>query len=210
MPAVWSTVIALPFLLVGIDQYLKLLSLSVPNVVADATLAVGGLIMLIGTYVHFVAAPEFRPTSGEHVEDQDNPKTPFVKVKSIIGLALLSLSGYWFFYTEIPYVYPTAALVVGAFLFTTGIWRYWINTLTTYYLTNQRIAIESRFLGKETSSILFEKVKKTTVSRPFYLQVFGLGDITLDSGARNIGTIYHISRTEQFARRIDSHLRSEK
>ncbi|ELZ27037.1 membrane-flanked domain protein [Halogeometricum pallidum JCM 14848] len=202
LPAVWSSIVASPFLVVGVDGYVNALALQVPTALSQVALLVGLSIALFGIYVHAVAGSAFEPEVTERSLNNATPRTPFVRAKAVVGLCGLCLACYWLFYTHVPYVYPTIALVVGALLFATGVWTYWLNSLTTYYLTNKRLVTETRLLGTNHKNVQLEMVKTRTVARPFYLRLFGLGNIKLDTGARRLALVRHIREAKEFERSI--------
>ncbi len=199
MPAVWSSIVASPFVAFGLAGHTGTLSTAVPNQIAATALTVGVGIFLIGCYVHVVGADEFRTGTFENHIESDHPVTPFARAKSVVGLFFLALAAYWLFYTRVPYVYPTVSLFAGGSLFTTGLWTYWKNTLTSYHLTDEQLVIETRFLGSNTNRLPLQKVKSLRTHRPFYLRLFGLGNITLDVGDRQHYLVRHLRKIDRFA-----------
>ena len=202
MPAVWSSIVETPFLAFGVAERTGRLSAAVPSQIGLAALGIGLGIVLLGFYVHLISADGFEPAAYEQVLVQAHPRTPFVKTKSLLGLVFLSAAGYWLFSTRVPYVYPTVSIFLGGALFATGTWTYWQNTLTSYYLTDERVVTETCFLGSDDSHLHLEKIKSRRVNRPFYLRLFGLGDITLDVGDRQYYLIRHIEESETFSEEL--------
>lgn len=199
MPAIWSSIVAAPFLTVGVGITTGYLETPVPPRFGPVALGVGGVLVALGLYVHLVGASGFEPPACERGLDSAHPANRFAQAKSLVGLGGLGLAAYWLFLSRVPYVYPTVALLAGALLFGTGIWTYWVNTLTTYHLTDERLVIERRLLGSNVDEVLLRKVKTDNVYRPFYLRVFGLGNITLDTGARRRPVVRHIPESDAFA-----------
>lgn len=202
MPAVWSSIVAIPFIAFGVAETTGQLSVTIPSQIGMAALGIGLGIILLGFYVHLIGADSFEPAEYEQVLVQAHPRTPFVKTKAFLGIGFLSAAAYWLFYTRVPYVYPTISIFVGGTLFATGIWTYWQNTLTSYYLTDERVVTETCFLGSDDSHLHLEKIKSRRVNRPFYLRMFGLGDITLDVGDRQYYLIRHIKNSETFSEEL--------
>ena len=199
MPAIWSSIVAAPFLFAGAGITTGHLETAVPSRFGPVGLGVGAAVVALGCYVHLVGAAGFEPAPRETDLAAAHPVNRFAQAKSLAGLAGLGLAAYWLFFTRVPYVYPTVALLGGALLFGTGIWTYWVNTLTTYHLTDERLVIERRLLGSNVDEVLLQQVKTDNVYRPFYLRVFGLGNVTLDTGARRRPVVRHIRESDTFA-----------
>lgn len=180
-PAVWSGVLGLPFLVGG--GYAYVAGTMVPNEAGLPFVAFGAFTVLIGLYIQFVAAPE--PPSmrdGEEIVDTRNPAQRAAIVKTVLGLAVLIVAGYLLFFTFRPYVYPTVALVAGLYLFSTGLYAYWTNTLTTYYVTNQRLIKEYRFISLVRQEVPLDKVRGVEEQKSIWEALVGLGNVRVASG----------------------------
>jgi hypothetical protein len=183
LPAVWSTLLALPFVAGGAYVYRYDPSEFVSAQVGLPILGFGLFVVLVGLYIHFVAAPE-PPTmrEGEAVVDTRHPSQRAALVKAVVGFLLLLLAGYWLFLTFRPYVYPTVAFVAGLLLFSTGLHTYWTNTLTTYYVTNRRLIKEYRFISLVRQELPFEKVRGVQERKSVWEALVGLGNVRVASG----------------------------
>ena len=119
---------------------------------------------------------------GEEIIETRNPAQRAAAVKAAVGFVVLSVAGYLLFFTFLPYVYPLAALVGGLYLFSTGLYAYWTNTLTTYYVTNQRLIKEYRFISLVREELPFEKVRGVEERRSVWETIVGLGNVRVASG----------------------------
>lgn len=89
-----------------------------------------------------------------------------------------------------------AGVVAGLFFFSTGLHTYWINTLTTYYVTNQRLIKEYRFISLVRQELPFEKVRGVQERKSVWETLVGLGNVRVASGGGGtleivIRNIYH-------------------
>lgn len=183
LPAVWSALFSLPFLVGGAHVYLNDPNETVPPDVGIPIIVFGLFIMGLGFYIQYIAAPE-PPTmrDGEEVIDTRNPANRAAIVKSVIGFSFLLVAGYLYFFTYRPYVYPTSTFVVGLYLFSTGMYAYWTNTLTTYYITNQRLIKEFRFISLVRQEVPFDKVRGVQERKSVWEALVGLGNVSVASG----------------------------
>ncbi|MFB6148346.1 MAG: PH domain-containing protein [Halobacteriales archaeon] len=181
LPAVWSTLLGLPF--VGGGAYVYLAETNVPSQAGIPILVFGLFVITLGTYIHFVAAPE-PPTLRENEEiiDTRNPAQRAAAAKTVVGLFFLLGAGYLLFFTFRPYVYPTSTGFVGLYFFSTGLHAYWTNTLTTYYVTNQRLIKEYRFISLVRQELPFEKVRGVEERKSIWESIVGLGNVRVASG----------------------------
>lgn len=192
-PAVWSTLLGVPFLAVGAYLYwlhesgLVISGMTIPPSdlrLLSAPIAVfGGFILLIGLYIQFVAAPSGpRLQEGEEIVRTQHPSQTVALVKVAIGAPALVGAGYLLFFTVKPYVYPTVALVIGLYFFSSGLKIYWTNTLTTYYITTHRVLKEYRFLSLRRQEIPLEKIRAVDERKSLTEAMVGLGNIQIASG----------------------------
>ncbi len=181
LPAAWSAVLGLPFVAGGL--YAVVRSPNVPSEAGLPFIGFGGFVILLGLYIQFVAAPE-PPTmrDGEEIVETRNPAQRAAAVKAAVGFVVLSVAGYLLFFTFLPYVYPLVTLVGGLYLFSTGLYAYWTNTLTTYYVTNQRLIKEYRFISLVREELPFEKVRGVEERRSVWETIAGLGNVRVASG----------------------------
>lgn len=181
LPAVWSTLLGLPF--VGGGAYVYTAETNAPPDLGLPLVVFGAFIVLVGLYIHFVAAPE-PPTmrEGEQILDTRNPAQRAAFAKTAVGFLLLLVAAYLLFFTLEPYVYPTVALFAGLYAFSTGLHTYWTNTLTTYYVTNERLIKEYRFVSLVRQELPFHKVKGVEESKSLWEALVGLGKVRVASG----------------------------
>lgn len=189
-PAFWSSLLGIPIALVGLyifqfqDQYP--LVADQPQVPTDAGLMLAGFgafVMALGLYVQFIAAPKPpRMRENEYMIDTRNPAQRAVLFKAFLGIPLFAAGIYLLYFTTYPYVYPTVALAVGLYVFSTGLYGYWQNTLTTYVVTNMRVIEEYRFLSLTRTEVPLDKVKSVQERKSALESIFGLGNVTVSSG----------------------------
>lgn len=183
LPVVWSSILGLPFVLAGGYVSIRGNELNVPPDVGVPMIVFGVFVIAVGAYIHFIAAPD-PPTmrAGEEVVDTRNPAQRAAMAKAFVGFVVLLVAGYLFFLTFYPYVYPTVAFLVGLYLLSSGLYSYWTNTLTTYYVTNQRLIKEYRFISLVRSEVPFKKVRGVEERRSIWETLVGLGNVRVASG----------------------------
>lgn len=205
LPAVWSGLLGGLFIVGGAYVYLEDPNQTVPPDVGLVILAFGLFVVAIGLYIQFIAAPS-TPTmrEGEEVVDTRNPANRAAIAKTVVGFLFLLVAAYYLFFTFAPYVYPTAAFVVGLFLFSTGFYTYWTNTLTTYYVTNQRLIKEYRFISLVRHEVPFNQVRSVQERKSVWEALVGLGNVRVASGGGSSLEIVarNIYRAERFADEI--------
>jgi len=181
LPAIWSALLGVPFVIAG--AYVHLGETSVPGVVGLPFVAFGGFVVALGVYIHVVAAPD-PPTmrEGEEIIEVRRPAQRAAAAKTVVGFLLLVVAFYLLVFTFEPYVYPTSALLAGLYLFSTGLHAYWTNTLTTYYATNQRIIKEYRFISLVRQELPFDKVRGVEERKSVWESLVGLGNVRVSSG----------------------------
>lgn len=180
-PAVWSTLLGLPF--IGAGLWLYFVQSAYPSLVGMPFVFFGTTIVGIGVYIHFVAAPsEPRLQDGEELIATRHPAQRVAATKIAVGLPLLLVTVYLLYFTMVPYVYPTVTFVVGLVTFSTGLYTYWTNTLTNYYVTTQRVIREYRFLSLARHEIPLSKVRGVQERKSFTEALVGLGNVRVASG----------------------------
>lgn len=180
-PAGWSGALGLPFVLVGAYLYTGASQLSAD--LGLPPLLFGAFIVVVGLYVHVVASPP-SPTlrDGEELVAIRHPTQRVAAAKLGLGIPILGGAAYLLFFTLTPYVYPTVTLVLGLYFFSTGLYVYWTNTLTTYYVTTNRVIKEFRFLSLIRQEIPLEKVRGVQERKTFTESLVGLGTVRVASG----------------------------
>lgn len=205
LPAVWSAIFGLPFVLGGSYVYLTDPNPDLPPEIGIPFVGFGLFVLVFGSYIQFVAAPD-PPTmrDDEEVLDTRNPSQRAALAKTIIGFGLLAIAGYLYFFTFTPYVYPTVTFLVGLYLFSTGLFTYWKNTLTTYYVTNRRLIREYRFISLIRREIPFTKVRGVEERKSLWEAIAGLGNVRVASGGGGTLSIVvrNITSSTEFADEI--------
>ena len=181
LPGVWSTLLSVPFFASG--AYVNYWETPYPELLGTPLLIFGGFVLVIGWYIHLVAAPP-TPTlrDDESVVDTRHPTQKAAITKVLLALPFLGVAAYLLFFSTIPYVYPTAAFVAGLYLFSTGILTYWTNSLTTYTITTQRVISEFRLLSLVRTEVPMDKIRAVRESRSPVESLVGVGNIRVSSG----------------------------
>jgi uncharacterized membrane protein YdbT with pleckstrin-like domain len=94
----------------------------------------------------------------------------------------MAATGYLLFFTFRPYIYPIGTLFAGLYLLSTGLYAYWTNTLTTYYVTSQRLIKEYRFISLVRQELPFDKIRGVEERRSIWETMVGLGNVRVASG----------------------------
>lgn len=181
LPAVWSTALGFIFGVVGI--YLYAGQNTHPSLFGAPFILFGLFIIIIGVYVHFVAAPH--PPSiqqNEAIIETRNPTQKVAFLKIAVSLPFLLVAIYLLFLTLVPYVYPTTTLLLGLYLLSSGLLTYWKNTLTSYYVTTERVIKVYRFISLVQQEVVLNKVRGVEERRSFTEAIVGLGNIRIASG----------------------------
>ncbi|WP_071391328.1 PH domain-containing protein [Haloprofundus marisrubri] len=219
LPALWSALFGLPFVAVGgyiygfQTQYPLVDGQSTAPPIAGVVLAVFGLFVCgIGLYVQFVGAPpapSMRPRE-RFVDDRD-PAQRNALAQAFAAIPFLASGISLLYFTEYPLVYPTLVFGVGLYLFSTGIHRYWRNTLTTYLVTNQRVMEEYRFLSLVRNELPMEKVRAVEERQSMRESLAGIGSVHVRAGASGglTVTIDEVYDSTEFADDIRAQLGDE-
>lgn len=180
MPAVWSALLGLPFILTGSWFYIG--QTEYPPTLGLPFGFFGVFIVLVGAYIHVVSPSTPRMREREEVLETRHPTQRVALVKIAIGMPLLVATIYLLFFTRVPYVYPTLTLLVGLYYFSVGLHTYWTNTLTSYYVTTERIIKEYRFLSLIRQEIPHSKVRGVQERKSIIESLVGLGNVRVASG----------------------------
>ena len=179
------------FLSAGISTVLLILAyLIAENAPLDADqiwgpiAVIAGGILLIGIYVQ-IMAPGAVNLTNEHVELRTHPTQRAAIAQIGIGLGILSIALYLLYFTFYPYVYPVATFIIGGYLAGKGLWAYWVNSLTTYYVTPERVIKSYRLLSLKRSQIPMHKIRGTTVEKSVFEALVGVGTVSVSSGGAN-------------------------
>ncbi len=191
-PAIWSTLLSLPFFIAGGYVYLmpaerfqipgasiassdlKLIALS---------LAVFGLfIFVIGLYVQFAAPPSPSLQEDESIIEERKPSQRVALSKGVLSIPFFAVTIYLLFYTVLPYMYPTLSFILGLYFFSAGIKTYWVNALTQYIATSKRVISEYRFISLRRQEIPINKIRGVEERKSILETLAGLGNIRIASG----------------------------
>ena len=204
LPAVWSTLLGLTFGVLG--GYLYFGQDTYPAEFGFPFTVFSVFIILIGLYIHFVAAPD-PPTfqEDEEIIGTRNPTQKVALVKIVSSFPFLASFVYLLFFTVEPYVYPTVSLLIGLYQLSTGLLTYWKNTLTTYYVTTERVIKAYRFISLIQVEVPLHKIRGVEERQSLTETLVGLGNIRVASGGGG-GTleivIQNIENPTQFADEI--------
>lgn len=199
-PGIWSSLLSLPFFASG--GYVYVATTPYPELLGLPLVLFGGFVFGMGWYIHLVAMPP-APTlhEGEEIIETRSPTQKAAFVRVLLGLPFLILAGWLLLFTNVPYVYPTLVFVVGLYSFSTGILTYWKNSLTTYFITNERVISEFRLLSLVRTEVPLRKVRAVKESKSPIEAVVGVGNIQVSSGggASLSVTIRNIDAATEFA-----------
>lgn len=184
-PALWTGLLALPFLAGGLAATFAVPA--VPAEVGIASVAFAVALTALGSYVQLQAPPEPTLTEDETVVAVRYPSQRVAAGTIVASAPFLVLAVYLlFFYRRpelLPYVYPTVPLVVGTVLFSRGLYRYWSNALTCFYVTDERVICAFEFLSKVTTDLPLGQVRGIQEHRSVAEALAGLGNVRVASGA---------------------------
>lgn len=179
-PAIWSTLLGLPFIGVGAAIYVMgmmfLLAFTLPLVV------IGAFVIVVGFYVQFVApsSPTFR--QDEELIETRRPRYRIAAVKVALSSPFFVGAPFLLFFTLAPYVWPALMFFSGLFFFFSGYATYCRNLLTTYYLTDQRVISVYQFLSMDRKEIPLDKVRVIQEQKSIWETFFRLGNVKVATG----------------------------
>jgi hypothetical protein len=201
-PALWSSIVALPFILGGITVYLTAQDspmlanrlgvtifggmfsyTQIPSAIGILSALFGLSIVVIGFYIRSVSVPKPRMSAREELIKSQHPSQRVATAKIVASVPFLIATAYVLFYTVVPYVYPTVTFLLGLFYFSTGMYRYWSNTLTRYYITDRRVIRTFKFISKVNQELPLDKVRGIQERKSVTEAVVGLGNVRVASGA---------------------------
>lgn len=179
-PALWSTVVAIPFVAAGAAAYFVsmtfLLAFGLPF------LMLGAFVLIVGLYVKSVApsSPEFR--EDEELIETRRPRYRIAAVKVALSAPLFLGAPILLFFTVAPYLWPTLLMFGGLFFFVSGYADYCRNLLTMYYLTDQRVISVYRFLSIDRKEIPLTKVRLIRERKSIWETLLKLGNVQVATG----------------------------
>ncbi len=191
-PAFWSGLLSLPFLGGGTHLYLNPRQVvqgpgvAIPpgdlQLLGLSLACFGAFVLLVGVYVELVPLPSPSLYEDEEMLDTRSPSQRVAISKILLSVPFLGAAVYLLLFTLLPYVYPTVALLVGLYFFSSGLKTYWINTLTTYYVTTRRVIGEYRFVSLRRQEIPLNKVRGIEERQSALETLVGLGNLRVASG----------------------------
>lgn len=179
-PGYWSFILGTPFIFGG--GWLYLVQQQYPPQVGVPFAVFGSFIIVVGSYVQIISPSSLRTSDGEEIIATRHPTQRVAAVKIGIGFPLLLFTVFLLYFTLVPYVYPTITLLGGLYLFSVGLYTYWTNSLTTYYLTTDRVVKEYRFLSLVRQEVPHRKVRGVQVRKSIIETLVGLGNVIVASG----------------------------
>lgn len=203
LPGIWSTLLSVPFFVSG--GYVYTGQTPYPSVLGLPLFLFAGFIMIMGWYIHLVASPP-RPKlrESEEILDTRHPTQKAALTRVLLGVPVFGIAGYLFLGTLTPYVYPTITFALGLFLFSTGILTYWTNSLTTYYVTSDRVMSEFRLISLVRKEVPISKVRAVKESKTPVEALVGVGNIQVSTGggAGMMISITNIDSATDFAEQL--------
>lgn len=167
----------------------------------------GTFILLIGLYVQFVSPTEPTLQEQEEIVDSKSPSQRVAYSNIAASLPFFAVTFYLLFFTLLPYIYPTVSFFLGLYFLSTGLKTYWINSLTAYYITSQRVISEYRFVSLRRQEIPLDKVRGIEERKSIREAIVGLGNVRVASGGGGGSVqlkIRNINNSTEFADEIRS------
>ncbi|PCJ47671.1 MAG: hypothetical protein COA74_11080 [Gammaproteobacteria bacterium] len=69
------------------------------------------------------------------------------------------------------------------------LWKWLVTKTTTYELTNQRLTTRSGVFNKTVDELELYRIKDHRLDQPFFLRIFSLGNIILDTSDKTHPTV---------------------
>jgi hypothetical protein len=172
-PRLWGLLLGGATILGGL--YASMAGTGAPSEIGYPLVAFGGITILIGLYVGSVS-PEAVDVDAVEVF---RPSQFSAYLLGAGSLPFLLATLYLLYGTGVPYVWPTLTFVAFVVLFVKGSVLYWQNTLTTYYITDDRIISEYRFLSLKRSSISHDDVTNVARVQSVLETLTGIGSVRI-------------------------------
>ena len=197
-----SVLVASPFLVVGVGL---LLFSEQPPWAALSVLVLGVVIKLAGIYLTLVGTwPRLDLLSDEEMLALRHPSMKPAYARIAMSIPLFAVAGYLLEFTNLPYVYPFVPFLVAMYLYFRGIFRYWMNHHTSYFVTTRRVVHMYRFAWLTTTEIPVRSINSISESRSFIEMISRRGSLVVASGigARHKVRIQEIDSPGPLARAI--------
>ncbi len=180
-PLLWSAIIGLPYLIIGGAMWL--FEAVQPSSAGFPVMGFGLVALVVGVYLRSAAEIEAPPLrEGEELLAARHPTQRVARAKFVISIPFLLIGLYILVETHLPYVYPTIPAAIGLWIYLSAANTYWANTVTTYYLTTERIIKEYRFFSLLREEIPLQRVRGVQERKGIIEKFVGLGDIRVASG----------------------------
>jgi hypothetical protein len=196
-PRAWGVLLGTPS--VGGGVYALLVGTGAPAAIGYPLILFGTAAILIGGYVATVS-PE--AVDVDPIEEF-TPSQLGAYLTGGTSLPFLIATLYLLYGTRVPYVWPTLAFLAFVVLFVKGSVRYWQNTLTTYYVTDDRIVSEYRFLSLKRSSINHDDVTNVSRRQSLTETLTGLGTVEITVAGSGL-TLRDLARPAEAERVLNS------
>jgi hypothetical protein len=133
----WSFLVALPLIVGGL--LILQTNTPFPTALAYPPLALGSFVWVGGVVTHLSAPPWPQTYQGERILASTTPTRRVAAAKTVFGLAGIGLGTVLLLNVSIPLAYPILTLLGGTYLYSRNIFQFWVNSLTRYFLTTQRL-----------------------------------------------------------------------
>ncbi len=176
-----------------------------PAWAALTVLLVGVVITLAGIYLTLVGTwPRLDLLPYEDTLALRHPSMKPAYARIGMSLPFFAVAGYLLEFTNLPYVYPFVPFLVAMYLYFRGIFRYWVNHHTSYFVTNRRVVHMYRFAWLTTTEIPVRSINSISESRSFIEMISRRGSVVVASGigARHKVRIQEIDSPGPLARAI--------
>jgi len=182
VPHLWGAGLGIPTLLGGVYVLATGGTETAPAGLGYPFVILGVVALLLGFYVSRVSPdpPEVEPI------EVFKPSQLSAYLLGVASLPLFVITIYLLFWTRVPYVWPTLAFVLFVTLFVKGLVRYWQNSLTTYYVTDNRVISEYRFIQLKRNSANATEIGNVVRRQSAIETLTGLGSVAVRSPSANV------------------------
>lgn len=200
---IWSSILGFPFVLAG--GLLLLDETQLPTALGLPFVLFGLFVVGTGAYIQWQSSPS-QPhlRDGEELIDYRHPTQRVAAVKIVLSYPFLLSTMYFLFFTFLPYIYPTVTLIVGLYLFSTGIHTYWTNFLTMYFITSDRVLKEYQFISRVRQEVPLNKVRGVEERKSITEAFVGLGNVRVATGGgRSLEIVMqNMDKSNEFANQL--------
>lgn len=183
LPHLVGTIVGGLFVLTGGYVYVE--QTPAPNEIGLTLALFGTGVFLTGWYVYRASPDPIDFGTDEQVITIVEPNQLVAVLRLVFGGVMLLVAGYLLFATEVPFVYPTLVFTFGFAILLAGLVRYWKNTLTTHYVTTQRIVSEYRFISLNRQIIQVDDIIGVNHRQSPLESLVGYGSVLVSSGGGN-------------------------